>query len=93
MDNPVGKIEKDKKLHFGVSAGIAAVVTFVAKAAAASPAMAIVAGVVVSLIAGIGKEVYDWLNPDKGTADWKDLVADVAGTVAGAVVGALSLLA
>ena len=45
--------------------------------------MPIAAGVV--LLIGIGKEIYDKVS-GKGTCDWKDLVADVAGISAGCLI-------
>lgn len=38
----------------------------------------LIAGPVVALI-GAGKEVYDYLHPDKHTADIKDFYADLIG--------------
>lgn len=81
---------KDKKKHFAASAAIAAVVAVGADAGTnMSPGLALLAGIVASVVAGLGKELYDWKNPSKGTADAKDIVADLIGTVAGAVGAAL----
>lgn len=32
---------------------------------------------------GVAKEVYDYKHPDKQTASYKDLVADIAGAYVG----------
>jgi putative lipoprotein len=74
-------LAKDKALHFGVSAAIAggSYVPAAALFEARGHALLVAGGV--ALAAGVGKEVLDFTG--YGTPSWKDLTADVAGTIVG----------
>jgi hypothetical protein len=72
------EIEKDKLLHFGVSAAIVLLVTFFAGN--------VLAGIVLALVAGLGKELFDLLIR-KTEFSWDDVVADILGIIVGAGIG------
>lgn len=40
----------------------------------------------ISLVACIAKEIYDYLHPDKHTAEWHDVYCDLIGIAAGVVI-------
>jgi putative lipoprotein len=65
---------KDKKQHFAGSAVISYSLSEVM-----SPTNAFLTSVGV----GLAKEIYDYKHPDKHTASYKDLVADIAGAYVG----------
>lgn len=64
------KVPHDKRLHLLAGAVIALLVGVFTE-----PALGLIAGIV----AGVGKEVYDYRRPDKGTAEWADLGATFIG--------------
>lgn len=72
---------RDKALHFGLSAGIAAVGYTAAAAFSDSPTRRALAGGGLALAAGIGKELFDLSG--HGDASWRDLTWDVIGSTTG----------
>ena len=70
-------IAKDKILHFAAGAVIAGVVGYFT-----TP----LAGFVTAAIIGLVKEIYDWRNPDRHTADSLDFIATVFGGGVAALV-------
>lgn len=63
----------DGLLHFSCCAIIAVICKL---------SFSVLAAVVVSLTIGILKEAYDkWTG--RGTAEWKDIICDIAGTLIG----------
>ena len=72
-------IPKDKKLHF--LAGV--IVCFVVALIFKNPMY----GLIASVIAGIGKEIYDYY--DYGKFDFADALATWVGGIAGYIVGVL----
>ena|SRR5688572_19789937 len=75
---------RDKALHFGVSAGLAA-----GGYAAASPLVEprwqrATLGAGFALTLGAGKELYDWSG--HGHASWKDFAWDVLGAAVGTAI-------
>lgn len=68
---------KDKAQHFVGSAVLAYSLTEVM-----SPSNAFLTSVGI----GLAKEIYDYKHPDKHTASYKDLVADIAGAYMGVYV-------
>jgi len=75
----VCKIPCDKQMHFLCGLVIAAVLT---------PFIGAYSIAVVAVIAAL-KEIYDYLHPDKHTADFWDWVATVLGGIVGFVVVSL----
>jgi heme/copper-type cytochrome/quinol oxidase subunit 4 len=75
----VGKVAEDKFMHFICGFIIAAVLT---------PFIGAYSILVVAIIAAL-KEIYDYMHPDKHTADIWDWVATTLGGVVGFVVVAL----
>jgi len=67
----------DKKLHFAVCLGITLLLYPLIGWWSAGTAIA----------TGFGKELYDWR--DYGGFSWTDIIADIAGTAAGAVMIAI----
>lgn len=72
---------KDKALHAGVSAGIAAGSYAISASLFDARGHALLAAGGVTLAIGAGKELVDLAG--YGDPSWKDFVADVAGTVLG----------
>lgn len=72
---------KDKMLHFGVSAALAAGGYAVGTAVWDDRAPAVLTGAGVALAAGVGKELLDLAG--YGHPSWRDLAWDVVGTGAG----------
>jgi putative lipoprotein len=72
---------RDKALHFGASAAIAATGYGVTTAFTEKRALAFAIGGGVAIGAGIAKEGYDALG--YGEPSWKDFAWDVAGTLVG----------
>ncbi len=72
---------RDKVLHFGASAGIAATGYGAGVFAFDARYEALLLGAGLALTAGIGKEAYDAMG--YGDPSWRDLAWDVAGTVTG----------
>ena len=66
-------MEKDKLLHFTVSAIISAALHII------FPSLLAIA---ITLTLGVGKEAYDKVS-GKGNAEWKDLIADLLGALVG----------
>lgn len=77
-------MSRDKILHFGVSFAIEFLFVFIL--GAWPPWQRAFINI---LFVGGGKELYDYKHPEHHSADWKDLVADAAGAVAGEVVFAI----
>jgi putative lipoprotein len=75
---------KDKALHFGVSAGIAATSYTAGAIVFDARGHALLAAGGFTLAVGAGKELLDLAG--YGDPSWKDFVADVAGTIAGLAV-------
>jgi putative lipoprotein len=75
---------RDKALHFGASAVIAATGYGITTAFDDRRAVALAVGGGVALCAGVGKETLDALG--YGTPSWKDLTWDLAGIVVGLAV-------
>ena len=69
------KIAYDKKLHFLAGMVIAIIFTLLADD---------VTGFVAGVMAGLGKEVYDYY--DYGSYDYRDSIFTVAGTIFGLVL-------
>jgi len=40
----------------------------------------------ISLISCIAKEIYDYLHPDKHTAEWHDVICDLIGIAGGVII-------
>ena len=74
-------IEYDKKLHFGVSAIIELALGALLPAWQPWWRFALNVGVF-----GLGKELYDYKHPEAHDADWRDVVADAAGALAGEII-------
>ncbi len=82
------KVQKDKLVHAGACAAIAAGAA-VALRLLGSPAVAAgTGGVMAAMAAGAAKEYGD--RPTTGW-DWADIAADAIGAVAGGALGYLSL--
>ena len=73
------KIADDKKLHFLAGVIICVLVALIFK----SPMY----GLIASVIAGIGKEIYDYY--DYGKFDFADALATFVGGICGYIVGVL----
>ena len=82
------KIRTDHLLHGLASFALAMVVTAVLSAFAAP--LPLVWGALAALAVGIGKEAFDYLSK-KGTPEFSDIIADLAG-ILGAVICAILLL-
>lgn len=72
---------RDKKLHFAVSAGLAAGGYGLGAAFWEETSARLATGATVALGAGIAKELYDLA--DHGHPSWRDLAWDVIGTGTG----------
>lgn len=66
---------RDKQLHFGISAILTLILSFV---------MAFESAILIVLIVGFAKEVIDWAFG--GRFSVPDLLADIAGILSGTVV-------
>jgi putative lipoprotein len=75
----------DKARHFGVSAGLGLAGYGLASLVFEDRLAKIAASAGLALSAGVAKEVYDAMG--HGTASWKDLTWDVAGTAVGVSIG------
>ena len=74
MRELLDKIGKDKYQHAVVSALICAVLKCV---------LGLPLAVILTLIVGVGKEIWD--KKSYGKADFRDILADVVGTIIGAL--------
>ena len=72
---------RDKALHFGVSAAIGGAGYGLSSLVFDDRALRVLSAAGLALAAGIGKELYD--ASGHGTASWKDLTWDAAGTTVG----------
>lgn len=81
----------DKKLHYGLSAGIAAGAYGGAALLYSDRAPRLLWGGGIALAAGIGKEAYDLTG--RGDPSWRDLTWDAAGVATGLGVALLIDLA
>lgn len=72
------KRHADKIAHFAVNFCI------VLAAGVFKKGWLIIAGVLIAVIASVAKEIWDKVS-GKGECDWKDLVADAIGIVAGLI--------
>lgn len=73
MNRIINIIGLDGLIHFSCCAIIAVICKL---------SFGVLAAVVVSLTIGILKEAYDKLT-GRGTAEWKDIICDIAGTLIG----------
>lgn len=77
------KIQQDKKKHFVAGYAITIVVSIL---------LGYIVGALASIVAGVGKEVYDKVS-GKGTPELLDVVATATGAVAAVATSvAISLL-
>ena len=74
----------DKWMHFAVSATMAGVVRFTL-AFFVPIFWAVTIAVAVTVVAGIAKELVGDYAMHKGTPDWRDVVADMAGMIIGII--------
>ena len=74
------QIQDDKKLHFAAGAIASAVGYEYVYSKTGNKNQALAAGVLTSMIAGIGKEVYDSFQP-KNRFDQQDVAATILGGV------------
>ena len=82
----LNKIPLDKRLHILAGAFVAILFAGVPVFFGYDVVMCIVLGIYMAAVAGILKELYDYFNPKKHTADFWDFVATVAGGILGAGV-------
>lgn len=75
---------QDKALHFGFSSVLAIGGYTAATVFSDSPKVRLAYGGSVALLAGIGKELYDFGG--HGTPSWKDLTWDVVGAAVGLAI-------
>lgn len=74
------KIGLDKVLHFVLSFALSAVLSLVAcYFLPENPVLCGVIGAVLTILVGVGKEVYDQRH--RYGFDWRDILADVLGAV------------
>lgn len=73
------KIALDKKKHFGITWYLMTLVGV----------WMLVLGVIVDIVAILGKEYYDYKHPESHTADWSDVLAGFVGMFAGILTIAL----
>lgn len=76
---------RDKALHFGVSSGIAATSYAASALVLDARGHALLAAGSFTLAVGVGKELLDLAG--YGDPSWKDLAADLAGTLVGLALG------
>ena len=85
------QIQDDKKLHFAAG-GIASVVGYeYVYSKTGNKNQALAAGILTSLVAGIGKEVYDSFQP-KNRFDQQDVAATILGGVTVSLTIKLNLI-
>jgi putative lipoprotein len=72
---------RDKALHFGVSAAIGGAGYGLSSLVFEDRALRVISSAGLALAAGVGKELYD--ASGHGTASYKDLTWDLAGTTLG----------
>jgi putative lipoprotein len=72
---------RDKALHFGVSAGLAAGIYFATALETDHVRTRAAAAIILTLTAGVMKEAWDLAGP--GDASWRDLTWDFVGTMTG----------
>ena len=75
-------LENDKLLHMGGSYAISSAVSSIIYDRTKNKKCALIYGAAVSLVIGVGKEVYDRKN---GNPDWSDMLANTIGTTLGLV--------
>jgi len=74
-------IPKDKLMHFGASLGIELILVGVFRTWLPWQRFALNVG-----LFGCGKEIYDYRHSDEHDADWRDIVADALGALAGEII-------
>ena len=74
-------IPYDKKLHFAVSCLIELALGAILPSWLPWWRFVVNVGVF-----GCGKELYDYRHPESHDADWRDIVADAAGALAGEII-------
>lgn len=87
----IATIPRDKKIHFGVCAVIAFIVSFLLGIIGDVVLYANLSGFIAAMGTGIGKEVGDYYAPSNFW-DWKDILADAIGAVIGCALALLQLL-
>lgn len=81
-------MQRDKIIHFLASAAITVFVMLLFLVIGSNLLFGALAGVISSISAGLAKETADWLSPCNSW-DWKDILADGLGTIAGLLIGIL----
>ena len=79
-------IPRDKLMHFLTGAFGGFAVALVLRWAGFEPIHALAGGVLLGIVAGIGKEIYDMKHPENHTSEIADAVATVIGSVTGALI-------
>lgn len=85
------KLGKDKILHISTCAGIALFVAIIAGVLNAPVIVAALCGYLCALGTGLGKEYGDKVNP-YNKWDWYDVLADICGSLLGALLGTIILI-
>lgn len=87
----IAAIPRDKKIHFGVCAVIAYIVSFLLGIIGDAVLYASISGFIAAMGTGVGKEVGDYYAPDNSW-DWKDILADAIGAIIGCALASLQLI-
>lgn len=82
----LAKFGADKWMHVTASLVLADITTRCLRWCGAGCLLSAIAGFVVSLAVGIGKECYDKFK-EKEMFDWGDIKADIIGALGGSVIG------
>lgn len=78
FNNLIVSIPQDKLLHY-IAGQIVAGLIFIASAAFFPLWITVILSMIVTVVIGILKEVYDKHHPDTHTADFKDAMATIIG--------------
>tara|TARA_R100001443_G_scaffold91487_1_gene98079 strand:- start:177 stop:479 length:303 start_codon:yes stop_codon:yes gene_type:complete len=75
-------LQNDKLLHMGGSYAISSTVSSIVYNKTENKNQALMSGLVVSLLVGAGKEIYDRKH---GDSNWNDMLANTIGTTLGLI--------
>ena len=83
------KIDKDKQLHiiYSICITIGFVIGYYILVKELNTSLFLAGST--TFIVGVMKEFYDYLNPDRHTAEWGDLLADIIGIFIGLILSVI----
>lgn len=81
-------MSSDKLMHFGACLGISLIAAVTVSILGSPRIASLITGLFAGMSAGLAKEYGDKCSPTN-CWDWKDVIADLVGTLFGSIIGCI----